>query len=87
MKLSEIIRLEDLGFYCLVRIYFDSFKGITNFMNEDKYQIGQGLITYGKEVVYNWITTLSDSVRVGADMGALRFSLKHFNRPLFSFKG
>ena len=62
-------------------------KGILNFMYEDKHQIGQGLITYGKERIYNWVITLADSVRVGSDLGALRFALKHFNRPLFSFKG
>lgn len=35
----------------------------------------------------NWITTLGDSIRVGSDLGALRFSLKAFHKPLFSFKG
>lgn len=64
-----------------------SLIGILNFINEGKHSIGQGLITYANEEVHNWITTLADSFRVGADMGILRFCLKTFHKPLFLFKG
>lgn len=33
------------------------------------------------------MTTLGDSVRVASDLGQLRFSLKTFHKPLYSFKG
>lgn len=52
-----------------------------------RYHIGQGLITYGKEEVVNWITTLADSMRSASDLGSLRFSLKTFHKPTYSFKG
>lgn len=45
------------------------------------------MITYGKEDIVNWITTLADSWRVATDLGSLRFSLKNFHKPLYSFKG
>lgn len=64
-----------------------SLIGILNFLYENKHQIGQGLITYGKEEIVNWMTTLADSIRVASDYGVLRFCLKTFHKPLFSFKG
>jgi hypothetical protein len=54
---------------------------------EDKYQVGQGLVTYGKRLVQNWLATMVDWVRVGTDLGDIRFALNYFNRPVFSFKG
>ena len=33
------------------------------------------------------MTTLADSIRVASDLGSLRFSLKTFHKPLYSFKG
>jgi egghead protein (zeste-white 4 protein) len=65
----------------------NSMRGILNFVFEGKYDIGQGLITYANEEVINWVTTLADSFRVGADMGMLRFCLKKFHKALFLFKG
>lgn len=64
-----------------------SVRGILNFLFEGKHQIGQGLITYANEEVVNWVTTLADSFRVGADLGMLRFCLRKFNSALFLFKG
>ena len=64
-----------------------SLRGILNFLFEGKHQIGQGLITYANEEVINWVTTLADSFRVGADIGLLRFCLRKFHKALFLFKG
>lgn len=64
-----------------------SLRGILNFLFEGKHPIGQGLITYANEEVHNWVTTLADSFRVGADMGLLRFCLRNLNKALFLFKG
>lgn len=64
-----------------------SVRGILNFLFEGKHQIGQGLITYANEEVVNWVTTLADSFRVGADLGMLRFCLRKFHSALFLFKG
>jgi egghead protein (zeste-white 4 protein) len=64
-----------------------SLVGILNFLYENKHQIGQGVISYGKEEIVNWSTTLADSIRVASDFGVLRFCLKTFHKPLFSFKG
>lgn len=64
-----------------------SIRGILNFLFEGKHQIGQGLITYANEEVVNWITTLADSFRVGADIGLLRFCLRKFHKAPFLFKG
>ncbi|CAF1060223.1 unnamed protein product [Didymodactylos carnosus] len=62
-------------------------RGILNFVNDGKYSVGQGLILYGSENVVNWITTLGDSIRVGIDLGLLRFCLKVLHAPIFLFKG
>ncbi|CAF0754459.1 unnamed protein product [Rotaria sordida] len=62
-------------------------RGILNFVNSNEYDIGQGLITYANETIVNHITTLADSMRVGVDLGCLRFCLKKFHRPPFLFKG
>jgi egghead protein (zeste-white 4 protein) len=40
-----------------------ALRGILNFLFEGKHPIGQGLITYANEEVYNWLTTLADSFR------------------------
>jgi egghead protein (zeste-white 4 protein) len=65
----------------------NSVCGILNFVHSNKYDIGQGLITYANETIVNYITTLADSMRVGVDLGCLRFCLKKLHRPPFLFKG
>ena len=65
----------------------NSVRGILNFVNSNEYDIGQGLITYANETIVNYITTLADSIRVGVDLGCLRFCLKRFHSPPFLFKG
>jgi beta-1,4-mannosyltransferase len=65
----------------------NSVRGILNFVNSNEYDIGQGLITYANETIVNHLTTLADSMRVGVDLGCLRFCLKRFHRPPFLFKG
>jgi len=65
----------------------NSVRGILNFVNSNEYDIGQGLITYANETIVNHITTLADSMRVGVDLGCLRFCLKQLHRPPFLFKG
>lgn len=65
----------------------NSVRGILNFVNSNEYDIGQGLITYANETIVNHITTLADSIRVGVDLGCLRFCLKQLHRPPFLFKG
>ena len=65
----------------------NSVRGILNFVNSNEFDIGQGLITYANETIVNHVTTLADSMRVGVDLGCLRFCLKKFNRPPFLFKG
>lgn len=54
---------------------------------DGQHQLGQGLITYANEKIVNWLATLADNFRVTDDMGKLRFQLKFFHKPLFSFKG
>lgn len=61
--------------------------GIVNFINEGKYNFGQGVITYANEEIVSWITTMADLVRVGMDFGMIRFTLKYLHRPVFSWKG
>lgn len=61
--------------------------GIINFIHDDKYPLGQGVITYANEEIVSWITTIADLVRVGIDYGILRFSLNFLHKPLFSWKG
>ncbi|CAF4145559.1 unnamed protein product [Rotaria magnacalcarata] len=65
----------------------NSVRGILNFVTGNEYDIGQGLITYANETIVNHITTLADSMRVGVDLGCLRFCLKKLHRPPFLFKG
>jgi beta-1,4-mannosyltransferase len=62
----------------------NSVCGILNFVHSNEYDIGQGLITYANETIVNHITTLADSMRVGVDLGCLRFCLKKFHRPPFA---
>lgn len=64
-----------------------AMRGILNFCFEARHSIGQGLITYANEDVINWVTTLADSFRVGADLGMLRMTLKYFHKAVFMFKG
>ncbi|CAE1312017.1 EGH [Acanthosepion pharaonis] len=61
--------------------------GVINFINEGKHDFGQGVITYADGEIVNWLTTLSDMVRVGMDYGMLRFCLKFLHKPVFSWKG
>ena len=65
----------------------NSVRGILNFASSHEYDIGQGLITYANETIVNYITTLADSMRVGVDLGCLRFCLKKLHQPPFLFKG
>jgi egghead protein (zeste-white 4 protein) len=65
----------------------NSVRGILNFVNSNEYDIGQGLITYANETIVNYVTTLADSMRVGVDLGCLRFCLKKFHQSPFLFKG
>lgn len=65
----------------------DSIRGIMNFVQENKYDFGQGMITYGSGPVVNWFTTLADSLRTGQDMGQLRAQFYMFHKPVFSWKG
>ena len=65
----------------------DAVVGIINFVSEGRHHFGQGVITYSKGQVVNWLTTLADSVRVGVDYGSLRFTLKVLHKPFFSWKG
>lgn len=62
-------------------------KGIMNFVIDGSHHFGQGLITYAKPKVVNWITTLADSFRVAEDMGKLRAQFYLFGKPLLSWKG
>lgn len=61
--------------------------GIVNFINDGKYSLGQGVITYANEEIVSWITTIADLVRVGMDFGMIRFCLKYLHKPVFSWKG
>lgn len=65
----------------------NSLRGILNFVSEGKYALGQGLITYAKRNVANWVTTLFDSFRVATDLGMLQFLLKVYHMPVFGWKG
>lgn len=65
----------------------EALVGIINFVAEGRHDFGQGVITYSKDHIVNWVTTLADSVRVGVDYGSLRFTLKVLHRPIFSWKG
>ena len=55
----------------------NSIRGILNFVASNEYDIGQGLITYANDTIVNYLTTLADSMRVGVDLGCLRFCLKN----------
>ena len=61
--------------------------GIVNFIAKGTSSFGQGVITYANEEIVSWITTIFDLSRVGNDYGILRFCLKYFRKPLFSWKG
>ena len=65
----------------------NAVRGILNFVSANEYDIGQGLITYANGTIVNHMTTLADSIRVGVDLGCLRFCLKKLHRPPFLFKG
>lgn len=65
----------------------NSVRGILNFVQDGRYQFGQGVVTYANEEVVNWLTTLADSYRVADDMGKLRFQLSTFHKPIFGWKG
>lgn len=61
--------------------------GILNFIAKGTSSFGQGVITYANEEIVCWITTIFDLSRVGNDYGIIRFCLKYFRKPLFSWKG
>uniref|UniRef100_A0AAG5D1M4 Glycosyltransferase 2-like domain-containing protein n=1 Tax=Anopheles atroparvus TaxID=41427 RepID=A0AAG5D1M4_ANOAO len=65
----------------------DSVRGIMNFVLNGRHLFGQGVITYAKDPIVNWWTTLADSYRVADDMGKLRLQFKLFHKPLFGWKG
>ncbi|CAE1234876.1 EGH [Acanthosepion pharaonis] len=65
----------------------DSVIGIFNFVADGNVEFGQGVITYAKDKIVNWCTTLSDCVRVGIDFGSLQFTFRTFKKPIFSWKG
>ncbi|KAK6180578.1 hypothetical protein SNE40_012709 [Patella caerulea] len=64
-----------------------SLIGVINFINDGKYEFGQGVITYANEEIVCWITTLADCIRVSIDYGVIRFTLGQLHRPIFSWKG
>lgn len=61
--------------------------GILNFIEKGTASFGQGIISYANEEIFCWVTTIFDFARVGADYGILRFCLKYFRKPVFSWKG
>lgn len=61
--------------------------GLANFASQNHGDIGQGVISYANEEIVNWLTTLSDSVRVSVDMGMMRYSFRKLGCPLMGFKG
>lgn len=65
----------------------DSVIGILNFVSTGEADFGQGAITYASGQVVNWVTTLIDGFRVGADYCYLRFSLNFLHRPVYNWKG
>lgn len=65
----------------------DAVIGIMNFVRADQHSFGQGVITYGRGTIVNWITTLADSIRVGIDYGCYRFTLDVLHKPIFNWKG
>lgn len=68
----------------------NSVIGIVNFVLEDRYDFGQGVITYANERSNNtihWLLTLIDSFRVAEDYGKLRFQFINYHRPYFGIKG
>ncbi|XP_061164587.1 beta-1,4-mannosyltransferase egh-like [Saccostrea echinata] len=64
-----------------------SVTGILNFITKGTASFGQGIISYANEEIFFWITTIFDLARVGTDYGILRFCLKFFKKPVFSWKG
>ncbi|XP_046579452.1 beta-1,4-mannosyltransferase egh-like [Haliotis rubra] len=64
-----------------------SLAGVLNFIRAGQYEFGQGVITYASDSIVNWVTTLADLLRVGADYGTLRFTLGVLHKPVFSWKG
>lgn len=65
----------------------NSVYGIINFIQDGKYDFGQGTITYANNTVINWITTLADSKRVAEDIGRIRAQFNLFSKPVFGWKG
>lgn len=61
--------------------------GIANFIHENIYSFGQGVIIYSKEEIVCWITTLADLARIGTDYGRFRFCFKCLHRPILGTKG
>jgi hypothetical protein len=61
--------------------------GIFQFVSANKQPIGQGLITYGKRRIVNWLNTLADSTRVSSYCCSLFVSLKYRNSVFNAFNG
>ena len=74
----------------------ESVKGILNFIQDDRHQVGQGMITYAHEQPFfrswskffqNRICTVADSFRVTEDLGKIRGQFRLFHKPIFGMKG
>ena len=74
----------------------DSVKGFLNFIHENKYSIGQGMITYAHQQAEHkdlWsniqtrICTVADSFRVAEDLGKIRGQFNLFSKGIFGIKG
>ena len=44
-------------------------------------------LRYASNEIVHWLTTLADSFRVAADLGAVRFAFRAFRKAIFIFKG
>jgi egghead protein (zeste-white 4 protein) len=61
--------------------------GIFDFAIKNDHPIGQGLVTYGKREVVNWLNTLADSTRVLNYCCSLFVSLKYVQKGFKVFNG
>ena len=74
----------------------ESVKGFLNFIHENKYSIGQGMISYAHEQpihsnfwsnIQTRICTVADSFRVIEDLGKIRGQFQLFKKAPFGMKG
>ena len=59
--------------------------GIINFVSSGRHQFGSGSVTYANGKIVNWLTTMIDNYRVGADLGILRFTMKYLHFPFLMY--